>query len=145
MGFVSKIKNRMFMTIMHSGNEKKKEKVLRKKIAHLGTNSKIFSDSFGAEPYLLWIGDNVIVASGVKFIEHDASYYNVHRYINRSAPIQGEKMGAIVVEDNCFIGAESIILGGTKIGKNSIIAAGSIVHGIIPPGEVWGGVLQNVS
>ena len=140
MGLAQKIKNRMFMITMHSGDEKKKEKALREKIAFLGKRSRIFSDSFGAEPYLLWIGNDVIVASGVKFIEHDASYYNVHRYLDKNAVTQGEKMGAIVLEDNCFIGAGSTILGGTKIGKDSVIAACSMVHGVVPPGEVWGGV-----
>lgn len=140
MGLISQLKNRIFIMTMHSGNEKKKKRVLEKKIAHLGNNSRVYSDSFGSEPYLLWIGDNVIVASGVKFIEHDASYYNAHRYVGEVAHPQGEKMGAIVLEDNCFIGAGSIILGGTKIGRDSLIAAGSVVHGIVPPGEVWGGV-----
>lgn len=140
MGLVSKIKNKLFIITMHSGNEKKKEEALRTRVAYLGEKSRIYSDSFGSEPYLLWIGSNVIVASGVKFIEHDASYYNAHRYAGESAPTQAEKMGAIILEDNCFVGAGSTILGGTKIGRNSVIAAGSIVHGIIPPGEVWGGV-----
>lgn len=125
---------------MHSGNEVRKEKLLRERVAYLGERSRIYSDDFGAEPWLLSIGNDVIVASGVSFIEHDASYYTAFRYLGEKADVKGEKMGAIVVEDNCFIGAHSIILGGTLIGKNSIIAAGAVVHGVIPPGEVWGGV-----
>ena len=49
-------------------------------------------------------------------------------------------MGAIVLENNCFIGARAVLLGGTHIGENSIIAAGAVVHGNIPSNEVWGGV-----
>ena len=142
MSLKKRIEDRIFKFVMHSGDEKKKRSALKRQVAHIGNGTRIFTDSFGAEPYLLWIGDNVIVASGVKFIEHDASYYTAYRYlkeVGRAEP-EHEKMGAIILENNCFIGAYSIILGGTKIGKDSIIAAGSVVHGIIPEGEVWGGV-----
>lgn len=139
MSLVEKIRNRYFMFVMHSGNEDKKEKVLRKKLAFLGENSRVYSDQFGTEPWLLSIGNNVIVASGVMFIEHDASYYTAYRYMNKKFNVNTEKMGAIIIEDNCFVGANSIILGGSKVGRDSIIAAGAVVHGIVPPGEVWGG------
>jgi acetyltransferase-like isoleucine patch superfamily enzyme len=49
----------------------------------------------------------------------------------RTAPIK--------IKDNVFIGASSIILKGITIGKNSIIAAGSVVVKDIPDNEVWGG------
>jgi acetyltransferase-like isoleucine patch superfamily enzyme len=140
MSLLSSIKNRWFLHVMHSGDEKKKEKFLRKTVAHIGKNCRIYSDSFGTEPWLLWFGDNVIVASGAVFIEHDASYYTAYRLLGEKADPETEKMGGIVVEDNCFIGANAIVLGGTRIGRDSIIAAGAVVHGIIPSGEVWGGV-----
>ena len=59
--------------------------------------------------------------------------------MNKKFNVNTEKMGAIIIEDNCFVGANSIILGGSKVGRDSIIAAGAVVHGIVPPGEVWGG------
>lgn len=140
MGIKKKIEDKIFRYVMHSGNEKRKEQLLKRYIAHIGNGSRIYSDTFGSEPYLIWVGDNVIVASGVRFIEHDASYYTAYRYLKEEARVENEKMGAIILEDNCFVGAYSIILGGTKVGKNSIIAAGSVVHGIVPEGEVWGGI-----
>lgn len=90
---IETIRNRYFLHIMHSGNEEKKQELLRKRVAHLGENARIYSDQFGAEPYLIWIGDNVIVASDVQFIEHDASYYNVYRYLNEKPDVRGEKWG----------------------------------------------------
>lgn len=140
MSLISKLRNRYFLYVMHSGDDNKKEQLLRKRIAFLGENTRIYSDEFGSEPWLLSIGNNVIIASGVSFVEHDASYYTALRYLKKSSNINTEKMGAIIIEDNCFIGANSLILGGSKIGKNSIIAAGAVVHGIVPSGEVWGGV-----
>lgn len=41
---------------------------------------------------------------------------------------------------NVWTGAGCIILPGTVIGDNSVIAAGSVVRGTVPPGELWGGV-----
>tara|TARA_B100000965_G_scaffold236969_1_gene198651 strand:- start:1150 stop:1539 length:390 start_codon:yes stop_codon:yes gene_type:complete len=45
----------------------------------------------------------------------------------------------VVIEDNVWIGEKSIILKGTKIGKNSIIGAGSVVSGEIPENVVYAG------
>lgn len=47
---------------------------------------------------------------------------------------------SIEIGDNVWIGANSVILPGTKIGTNSIIAAGSVVKTIIPENQIWGGV-----
>ena len=51
-----------------------------------------------------------------------------------------EKVGSIILKDNCFIGAESIILPNITVGENAIVAAGSVVTKSIPCNEVWGGV-----
>lgn len=46
---------------------------------------------------------------------------------------------SIKIGNNVWIGANTVILPGTKIGDNSIIAAGSVVRGEIPDDEIWGG------
>ncbi|WP_233532124.1 acyltransferase [Paenibacillus alkalitolerans] len=46
----------------------------------------------------------------------------------------------IIIEDNVWIGTRCTILPGVTIGKNSVIAAGSIVNKDIPPNVVAGGV-----
>jgi acetyltransferase-like isoleucine patch superfamily enzyme len=47
----------------------------------------------------------------------------------------------IVVGNNVWIGAGSIILPGTIIGDNITIAAGSIVRGSLGDGKLWAGTL----
>jgi acetyltransferase-like isoleucine patch superfamily enzyme len=42
--------------------------------------------------------------------------------------------------DNVWVGAGCILLPGTRIGDNSVVAAGSVVNREIPPGEIWGGI-----
>ena len=51
-----------------------------------------------------------------------------------------EERCGVDIGENVWTGAGCIILPGTVIGDNSVIAAGSVVRGTIPPGELWGGV-----
>ena len=45
----------------------------------------------------------------------------------------------IRINNDVFIGANSIILKGVEIGKCSVIGAGSIVTKCIPENEIWAG------
>lgn len=136
---IGKIRKNLFKIKFTFANYEKKEKMLRKICFHIGDNTRICNNDFGAEPYMISMGNNVIVAAGVKFIEHDASFFNMCRYRGIS-PKEYEKIGPIILRDNCFIGGYSILLQGTDVGENSVIAAGSVVNKKIPANEVWGGV-----
>ena len=127
------------MTRFKYANYDKRAILLRKICYHIGENTRICNGEFGEEPYMISIGDDVIVAAGVKFVEHDASFFNVCRY--RELDSKGyEKIGPIILRDNCFVGGYSILLQGADVGENSIIAAGSVVNKKIPANEVWGGI-----
>lgn len=139
MNILKRIQNKIFkFRLLHSRDEKKNV-LLRRICAHVGENARICGHEFGVEPYLIWIGDNVVTAVGTSFIEHDVSYYTAMRYMKRQPIRQQVKMGGIILRDNCFIGANSVLLGGTDVGENSILAAGSVCNRRIPPNEVWGG------
>lgn len=87
----------------------------------------------------IYIGNNVEVASGVRFVVHDA----IHEVFNRMPGNKvkyKEHIGKIEIGNNVFIGANSIILGPVKIGDNCVIAAGAVVNKDIPDGSVVGGV-----
>jgi serine acetyltransferase len=43
------------------------------------------------------------------------------------------------IEEDCFIGARSILLPGVTVGAGSIVAAGSVVTRNVPPGSVVAG------
>jgi len=49
------------------------------------------------------------------------------------------KTAPIIIKDNAFIGGSTIILKGYTIGENSVIAAGSVVTGVVSDNEIWGG------
>jgi acetyltransferase-like isoleucine patch superfamily enzyme len=46
----------------------------------------------------------------------------------------------IEIGNNVWTGAGCIFLPGCVVGDNAVIAAGSVVRGRVPPGELWGGV-----
>lgn len=99
--------------------------------------------SFGSEPYLVTICDNVLISSNVQFLTHDGSVHTIvsqEKYHDK--PVH--KYGRIVVGENTFIGANVVILPNVYIGKNCIIGAGSVVTKSIPDNSVVAGVPARV-
>ena len=45
----------------------------------------------------------------------------------------------VIVEDNCFIGHQAIVLMGVKVGAGSIVGAGAVVTKDVHPGTVVAG------
>ena len=50
---------------------------------------------------------------------------------------QGNKVDSVIIEKNVWVGGNVIILPGVKIGKNSVIGAGSVVQNDIPPNTIY--------
>ena len=69
------------------------------------------------------IGKNVLIGPGVKIISYQ------HNYIKKDLIIksQGLKKEKIVIKDDVWIGANSVILSGVTLKKGSVIGAGSVV------------------
>jgi acetyltransferase-like isoleucine patch superfamily enzyme len=86
-------------------------------------------------PYLITIGDYCKITSGVIILSHDYSK-SVLRL--KYKEIIGEG-GLTEIGNNVFIGMNSIILSGVKIGADSIIGAGSVVTNDIPDSVVAAG------
>jgi len=53
---------------------------------------------------------------------------------------QGVVRSGVVIEDDCWIGANATILAGVRIGRGSIVAAGAVVRADVPAMSVVGGV-----
>ena len=94
--------------------------------------------NFGTEPYMISFGNNVHVASGVTFINHDVAVFML-RHMEPDTEFNA-RTGEIVVGNNVFIGANTILLYGIHIGNNVVIGAGSIVTKDIPDGTVAAGI-----
>ncbi len=105
-----------------------------------GENCCFVPYNYGTEPYLISFGNNVYVASGVTFINHDVTgrmIQNVEGYREKTF---AKRVGKIEVGNNIYIGAGSTILYDVKIGNNVIIGAGSLVNRNIPDSGVYAGV-----
>ena len=83
------------------------------------------------------IGNDVLIGAGVH------AYVNNHRYDRPDLTIaeQGYYPSEdVVVENDVWIGANSVLLPGVRVGRHSVIAAGSVVTKSVPPYTVYGGV-----
>lgn len=108
----------------------------------IGENCMIQSRKIPLYPELIFIGNNVRIASNVSFTTHDVVHNMLNNLPNslRGGYRFAEKKGKIFIGDNVFIGANSMLLYDVTIGSNVIIGAGSIVTKDIPDGSVAVGV-----
>ena len=75
----------------------------------------------------LTIGDYVGIGSGAKII---SSKHNNQR-VDIPFKEQGLEKTPVIIEDDVWIGTNAVIIGKAKIGKGSIISAGSVISGNI--------------
>lgn len=75
------------------------------------------------------IGNNVKIGACVLITDTDAHPLD---YLARRTSNEGTKSAPIIIEDDVWVGAHSIILKGVTIGARSIIGAGSVVTKSIP-------------
>lgn len=75
------------------------------------------------------IGNDCLFGEGVKIYDHD------HCFADINSPIrdQGFTEGQVKIGDGCWIGSNVVILRDADVGEGSIIGAGSIVKGAVPP------------
>ena len=94
----------------------------------------------GTDYRKIHIGENVTISMDVIILTHDFSIWNglisIDKDWKNKRPhfIKNVKIG-----DNSFIGARTIILPGSSIGNNVIVAAGSVVTKKFPNNVVIGG------
>ena len=108
--------------------------ILRKEGVKIGKNSEIYSNtSFGSEPYLIEIGDNVRITQGCRFTTHDGGMWVLR---NNGKLKNADKFGKIKIGNNVHIGINTIVMPGVNIGDNVVVGAGSIVTKNIPSNSV---------
>ena len=106
----------------------------------IGENVTITDRKIPLYAKLIRIHNNVRLASNVTFATHDIT----HRMLNKHPDFSGggycETIGCIEIMDNVFIGTNSTLVGGVRIGPNAIVAAGAVVTKDVPENSVVGGV-----
>lgn len=101
--------------------------------AQIGEDCYFGIRELAGEPYLVQIGDHVQISSHVQLLTHNPGWCFRHEVPDL------QSFGKIVIKNNCYIGASSIILLDVKIGPNTIIGAGSVVTKDIPPNSIAAG------
>lgn len=86
------------------------------------------------------IEDNVVIGPGLTIIAGDHNFTVVGKYICDVNDKLPENDQDVVIESDCWIGANVTILKGVRIGRGSVIAACSCVTKSIPPYAIVGGV-----
>lgn len=100
----------------------------------VGSNCRILIRSFGSEPFLIEIGDDVTVSNNVQFITHDGATWLIRDEAGRRFHYAPIKIG-----NSVFIGANSLVMPGVEIGNRVIIGAGSVVTKSVPDGVIVAG------
>jgi acetyltransferase-like isoleucine patch superfamily enzyme len=110
---------------------------------------------------LVYLGDGSLVsaASSVTIGRLSLVAHGVQIFDNTSHPLRADERAShwrminglepkkpvdlsprpVVIGENCWIGLNAIILPGTTIGDRSIVSAGSVVQGDVPPDVIYRG------
>jgi acetyltransferase-like isoleucine patch superfamily enzyme len=97
------------------------------KSVSIGVNSTIVSWSG------IRIGDGALIAGGCSLSAGRFEFDDLNRSISEQ---DSYSTGPIVIDENVWLATRVTILDGVHIGRGSIISAGSVVAGNIPPGAV---------
>jgi acetyltransferase-like isoleucine patch superfamily enzyme len=88
--------------------------------------SVTFGKRVAVAPYVLFIASSYPGKSQLTYLP------NNERLIQKVAPI--------IIEDDVWLGARSLIFPGVRIGSSSIVASGAVVRHDVPPKSVVAGV-----
>ncbi len=86
------------------------------------------------------VGQDVLMANDVQVICGD------HTFARRDVPIRAQPTveRPIVIEDDVWLGASVIVLGGVTVGRGSVVGAGTVVTQDLPPYSIARGVPARV-
>lgn len=82
------------------------------------------------------IGDRVWIGANSTIVDTD--FHPLDPIERQKNPLDGAN-APVIIEDDVFIGMNSLILKGVHIGRGSVIGAGSVVSGDVPKGMVFAG------
>ncbi len=93
----------------------------------------------GKKPPALTMGERVAIAPYVVFV---TSNYPDHSKLSGHPAVipMIEKCGPIVVEDDCWVGANVVIFPNVTLGRGCIVGSGAIVRDNVPPFSIVVGI-----
>lgn len=100
----------------------------------VGNNVRFYGISrsmFGSEPWMIKIGNDVYITAGVNFVTHDGG-----SLILRKEVPDLEWSAPITIGNDVYIGVQTLILPGVRIGNRCVIGARSVVSRDVPDNSV---------
>jgi len=98
----------------------------------IGSNTMIGHGTIFAVSKQISIGQGCLIAGCVCIL--DAPGHPIDPVARQAgAPITDDEVRPVVIEDNVWLGYQSVIMPGVTIGKNSVVAFGSVVTSDVPP------------
>lgn len=116
---------------VHSGS---KIKVRSGAELNVGDNVKINYYCIIACRDKISIGDGTEFGPSVYLYDHDHDY---KKGLCANSDEESFKKAPIEIGKNCWIGANTVILRGTRVGDNCVIGAGCVVKGEVPDNTVY--------
>ncbi len=108
----------------------------------IGDNVGLNGTSITSRSCTISISDGTLVGPNVIIVDSD--FHNPWHTGDRNTYSTTERDGDVLIGRNCWIGMNSLILKGVRIGDNSVVAAGSVVVKDIPENALAAGVPAKV-
>jgi acetyltransferase-like isoleucine patch superfamily enzyme len=102
-------------------------------LIEIGDNTRINGASIHASERIT-IGHDCLIAANVTIVDSDG-----HGLLPNERHLVNPVSRPVIIENNVWIGLNSIILKGVRIGANSVVGAGSVVSRDVPPNSVASG------
>ena len=110
-------------------------------VISIGNDTRIHGTCIHARKEIV-IGQRCLIAANCQIIDsngHDICFSNVEERTKTKGIAR-----SVIIEDDVWLGTGVIVLPGVRIGKGSVVGAGSVVSRSIPPGSVAVGVPARV-
>lgn len=119
----------------------------RNGLISIGKNSQISMYSRIASACHVKIGDNVVFGPNVFVADYNHEYRDVTKPIMNQGMFSvwgDESKPCLLVDDDCWIGTNVVIIGNVRIGKHCVVGANSVVNSDIPDYSIAVGVPAKV-
>lgn len=126
------------------GNPYKEPRILNFSLVGDYSNLYLHSNADINQEVMLVAKDRIEVGENSTLAYRVAIYTSAFPHGNLLTRVYPKKIAPVIIEDNCWIGANAIILPGVTIHRCSVVAAGAVVNKDVPPFCVVAGVPARV-
>ncbi|MFA7361210.1 MAG: CatB-related O-acetyltransferase [Candidatus Kapaibacterium sp.] len=145
-GYMSHVENCNFGKYVYISEHDSIQNVSIGDFSYVGNKTSILNSRIGK---FCSIANNVFIGPG----KHPVNFVSLHPIFYRdnsragytfTTELEYDEYGSVEIENDVWIGTNTIIMPGVKISNGAIIAAGAIVTKNIPPFAIAGGIPAKV-